>query len=67
MITIRLNGEEKSIEEAMTLEQLIRALALSSLHFAVAVNRAIIPKKEHAGWILAQGDEIEIVHPVGGG
>jgi thiamine biosynthesis protein ThiS len=34
---------------------------------AVEINRAIVPRAQHAEHLVATGDVIEIVHFVGGG
>ena len=46
---------------------LIEHLALGEGPVAVELNRAIVPRTEHAERTLAEGDVIEIVHFVGGG
>jgi thiamine biosynthesis protein ThiS len=51
----------------MTLADLVAELSLGAKRIAVEVNRDIIPREEYAHCRLNAGDEIEIVHFVGGG
>jgi len=51
----------------MTLADLAAELGLGEKRIAVEVNRDIIPREEYANCHLRDGDEIEIVHFVGGG
>ncbi len=67
MISIELNGKTLELKEGGSLDDLLRSLNLSAYHFAVAINRSIIPKSEYSTTPLHQGDRIEIVHAVGGG
>ncbi len=64
---IQLNGEACSLERAMTLIDLIEHLGLSGKRLAIELNLEIVPRSEHAGTFLADGDRVEIVHAIGGG
>lgn len=66
-MTVRLNGETRECREGMTLADLVAELGLGAKRIAVEVNRDIIPREEYARCRLSAGDEIEIVHFVGGG
>ncbi|MBI3301797.1 MAG: sulfur carrier protein ThiS [Deltaproteobacteria bacterium] len=66
-MTVRLNGEQRECREGMTLEDLVAELGLGRRRIAVEVNRDIIPRDEYASCRLQAGNEIEIVHFVGGG
>ncbi len=66
-MTVRLNGETRECREGMTLADLVTELGLGTKRIAVEVNRDIIPREEYADCRLQAGDEIEIVHFVGGG
>ena len=64
---ITLNGEEKSLADGSTAADLIAELGLTGRRIAMEVNREIIPRgtfEEHA---LRDGDQVEIVHAIGGG
>ena len=64
---VRLNGDTRECREGMTLADLVAELGLGAKRIAVEVNRDIIPREEYAHCRLNAGDEIEIVHFVGGG
>lgn len=66
-MTVRLNGETRECREGMTLADLVAELGLGAKRIAVEVNRNIIPREDYTNCRLSGGDEIEIVHFVGGG
>ena len=66
-MTVRLNGEARECREGITLADLVAELGLGAKRIAVEVNRDIIPREEYDERRLQAGDEIEIVHFVGGG
>jgi thiazole synthase len=66
-ISIRLNGEPRELAEGSTVEALVGLLALTKGRVAVERNREIVPMSAWANVVLAEGDEVEIVHFVGGG
>ena len=63
---IQLNGEPRQIEGEATLGVLLLQLGLSG-RFAVEINGEIVPRGQHSGYHLADGDQIEIVRAIGGG
>ena len=64
---ITVNGLRRQVPDGLTLRGLVEHLGLTEGPVAVEVNRAIVPRARHAVHAVAQGDEIEIVHFVGGG
>ena len=62
-----VNGSERQVEASITVRALIESLGLGDALVAVERNREIVPRAQHAETTLAEGDEIEIVHFVGGG
>jgi len=68
-MNIKLNGEDKLIEAAISLNEFV----LSQLNgkepkgIAVALNEMIIPKQEWGSTEINENDSIEIVHAVQGG
>lgn len=66
-MTVKLNGDMRECREGMTLADLVAELGLGTKRIAVEVNRDIIPREDYATCRLNAGDEIEIVHFVGGG
>ncbi len=66
MIAIKVNGELQQTE-AHLLSELVQKFSFNAPFYAVAINRTIIPRSEFETTPLKEGDEIEIVHAVGGG
>ena len=66
-ISITLNGEPRSIVSGTTIAALAAELGLDPAKVAVERNLAIVPRSTLASVVIAEGDQIEIVHFVGGG
>ena len=62
-----VNGEPMDLPDDTTVAALLERLGLGAQRVAVERNRDIVPRAEHASTRLAEGDEVEIVHFVGGG
>ncbi|MBI2394246.1 MAG: sulfur carrier protein ThiS [Deltaproteobacteria bacterium] len=63
---ITINGNPSDVPDGLTVAALLQHLGL---HGPVAVerNREVVPRAEHSTTAVAGGDQIEIVHFVGGG
>jgi sulfur carrier protein len=46
---------------------LLRHLAIGESRVAVEVNRHIVPRSQHVGHPLRDGDSVELVQAMGGG
>lgn len=66
MICVTVNGETRRTT-AVTVAELVRALALEPAKVAVERNGTIAPRSTLEDVALADGDVLEIVHFVGGG
>jgi len=66
-IEIRLNGEIHELPESLNIAQLLEHFDLPKDRVAVERNRSIVPKPQWESVALNQGDELEVVHFVGGG
>lgn len=64
---IILNGSRAEIEHGSTIASLLAAQGLGERRVAVEVNGEIVPRGRHAEHALAAGDQVEIVHALGGG
>ncbi len=62
-----VNGEPQSFTDLLTLAQLVDQLGMKGDRIAVELNREIVPRTEWANTQLSDGDQLEIVHFVGGG
>jgi sulfur carrier protein len=64
---ILLNGEPLQLPGPIDVAGLLAHLNLGERRVAVEVNREIVPRSRHAGFALAEGDSVELVHAMGGG
>jgi thiamine biosynthesis protein ThiS len=65
--TIILNGAARLVPPGQTVAILLDALGLDRRKVAVERNEAIVPRSCYDTTALAPGDQIEIVHFIGGG
>jgi sulfur carrier protein len=63
---IVINGQEQTYAPT-TLASLIEQLGMKQDRVAVELNRNIVPRSQWPETNLAEGDQLEIVHFVGGG
>ena len=66
-ITIILNGDPRELPANTSISKLAQDIGLDPKKVAVERNREIVPRSTLADVMLADGDELEIVHFVGGG
>src|SRR5678816_866597 len=66
-IEIRLNGESQQLPASLTVLQLLEYFGLPQERVAVERNRSIVPKSRWESESVSSGDEVEVVHFVGGG
>lgn len=64
---INVNGQSQQVQDNFTIIQLLDTLGLTNKRLAVEVNLAIVPRGKFETYILAQGDQVEIVQAIGGG
>lgn len=62
-----INGDSRTFDSVATVEQLLRVLELDAGAVVVELNRCIVRRPSLATTPLADGDQLEIVHFVGGG
>jgi sulfur carrier protein len=66
-VRITLNGEERRLEGALTVAQLLELLGLAGHRVAVEVNHEIVPHSRHGEHTLRENDRVEVVRAIGGG
>src|SRR5712671_607280 len=66
-IEIRLNGEKHELPESLSIARLLEHFDLPKDRVAVERNRSIVPRPQWESVAVGQGDELEVVHFVGGG
>jgi thiazole synthase len=64
---LTINGEDRTIENATTVADLLEQLQISATKVAVERNLEIVPKTSYGATPLGDGDKLEIVHFIGGG
>ena len=65
---VQLNGERcEFVQQELLLSELIQELSLVPQRIAVEVNKQIVRRDEWERTAIKEGDQIEIVHFVGGG
>ena len=64
---IQLNGESLELPDGETVAALIARMDLTGRRVAVELNLDIVPRSQHADTILNDGDNVEVVHAIGGG
>jgi len=64
---IQLNGEPYELPAGETVADLLARLELTGRRLAVELNRDIVPRSAHASTALSEGDQVEVVHAIGGG
>jgi sulfur carrier protein len=66
-IQIRLNGKDRELDAGHTVATLLESLDLRPGIVVVELNREILERERYPDVHVAEGDEIELVHFVGGG
>lgn len=64
---IRVNGEDRAVQEGTTVAALLESLGIPVNGVAVERNKALVRKADFAATALQPGDAVEIVSFVGGG
>jgi thiamine biosynthesis protein ThiS len=64
---ITLNGEQRELARPMTISSLLKELGVDTRRVAVEVNRRILKRTEFDEVSVREGDQLEVVHFVGGG
>ncbi len=64
---IQLNDQLTEIAADDTLAAVIDRLGLGERRIAVEINGEIVPYSQYPSYRLAQNDQVEIVHAIGGG
>jgi thiamine biosynthesis protein ThiS len=66
-IAIKLNGKEAELPAGQSITDLIASRDLKPQMVVVEINGTIVARASFAETLLESGDEVEIVHFVGGG
>jgi len=66
-LTVTINGEERSLNGALSVRDLLSSLGMDPAKIAVERNLEIVPRSQYGAVIVGEGDRLEIVHFIGGG
>ncbi len=64
---LTINGEDRTFDRPLTVENLLGEIGVDSRKVAVERNLEIVPKSQYGRVSLGDGDRLEIVHFIGGG
>jgi len=62
-----INGEDREFTSVSTLSSLVEQLGMKPDRVAVELNHELVPRDRWGATELSEGDQLEIVHFVGGG
>ena len=64
---LTINGESRDLDVVSTVASLVEHLGLKADRLAIELNREIVTRSDWETTQLRDGDQLEIVHFVGGG
>ncbi|HLM67356.1 MAG TPA: sulfur carrier protein ThiS [Longimicrobium sp.] len=66
-ITVRVNGDERAVPAGLSVAGLLAHLGLEPRMIVVEQNGDILRRESYAAAAVRAGDQLELVHFVGGG
>ena len=66
-MVIRINGKDSAVAPDISVAELLEHLEIRPGRVVVELNAEIVSRDAHGETRLKEGDEVEIVHFVGGG
>lgn len=66
-VDFELNGEKRAASEPLTVLGLLEEFDLVGRRVAVAINSEVVPKSLFGQRTIRPGDQVEVIHAVGGG
>jgi len=67
VISVVVNGEKTSVEDGLSVAELLERLGMSGRPTAVEQNGSLVPSRLHSESTVSEGDVFELVTLVGGG
>ena len=64
---VTLNGKSRELSDDSTIQDVVKSLGLQEKQVAVEHNQSILKREKWNQTAVAEGDQLEIVHFVGGG
>ena len=66
-IQVRVNGKDTEIQSGLSVQELVESLDLDARLIVVELNRRILSRDSFSDVRVSGGDQVELVHFVGGG
>jgi thiamine biosynthesis protein ThiS len=66
-VVVHINGEDREIGAGLSVAQLLEQLGIRPARVVVELNLNVLSRDAFGTTVLKEGDQIEIVHFVGGG
>ncbi len=67
MATLTVNGKRRELGDGQTLKRYLESLGVNLQFVAVAYNGEVVERTDFGSIVLRDGDDLEVVRPVGGG
>ena len=67
MINVSLNNHATELPDNTPLSEALTQWQYGDKKLAVAINGTFVPRSQYAHYRLQEGDQLDIVRPVGGG
>ncbi len=64
---IIINGNTRQLADGSTAADLVMALGLTGKRVAMEINQEILPRSQFQTHVMQPGDQVEVVHAIGGG
>ena len=62
-----INGRSQDLPNGATAADVLELLGLRGKRLAMEINEEILPRSQYPSHTLCDGDNVEIVHAIGGG
>jgi thiamine biosynthesis protein ThiS len=66
-LTVTVNGRAREVDAGTTLATVVESVTPVAQGVAVAVNDAVVPRRDWVRTVLAEADQVEILTAVQGG
>jgi thiamine biosynthesis protein ThiS len=66
-LTVTVNGRAREVDAGTTLATVVESVTPVAKGVAVAVNDAVVPRRDWVRTVLAEADQVEILTAVQGG
>lgn len=66
-MTVTVNGTSRKLPRDASIAALLKDLGVPPEGTAVALNGAVVPRKEHGKTVLCDDDVVEVIRAVAGG